>query len=194
MEKWFRLPTIAQPIIFLRNSASGRVSLYRHLSLRKIVSRNNFKQDYGVIQNAILNETTYFKTLGIGDDSKVPTFDIDSGQLRSNYLKLQQLVHPDRYGNKDEATESESLEDPELLMKILDARERLEEAIDEDEAKNIKNESEAKINEIITELSRAFKSNDLVQAKKLTVKLQYWYNIRDAAIGWEQGKPIDIHH
>ncbi|CAG8843625.1 28939_t:CDS:2, partial [Racocetra persica] len=83
---------------------------------------------------------------------------------------------------------------PELLMKVLDTRERLEEALDENEAKNIKDESEAKINEIITELSQAFKSNDLVQAKKLTVRLQYWHNIREAAIGWEQGKPIEIHH
>ncbi|RIB07503.1 Co-chaperone HscB, C-terminal oligomerization domain-containing protein, partial [Gigaspora rosea] len=162
---------------------------------------------------------------------KVPAFDIDLGQLRINYLKFQQRVHPDRYGNKNEAkyahaqqysslinkayqtlrdplsrakyilqlndisiSESESLEDPELLMKILDTRERLEEATDENEAKNIKDESEVRINEIITKLTQAFKSNDLVQAKVLTIRLQYWYNIREAAIEWEPGKPIEIHH
>lgn len=86
------------------------------------------------------------------------------------------------------------MEDPELLMKILDTRERLEEATDENEAKNIKDESEVRINEIITKLSQAFKSNDLVQAKALTIRLQYWYNIREAAIEWEPGKPIEIHH
>ncbi|CAG8826912.1 33209_t:CDS:2, partial [Racocetra persica] len=48
-----------------------------------------------LFKKAIPNETTYFETLGVGDDSKVPAFDIDLGQLRSNYLKLQQHAHPD---------------------------------------------------------------------------------------------------
>ncbi|CAG8793006.1 5378_t:CDS:2, partial [Gigaspora rosea] len=113
MEKWIRLPTIAQLLSF------GRVSSFRHLPLRKAASR-------GIILKAIPNVNTYFETLGVGNDSKVPAFDIDLGQLRINYLKFQQRVHPD--------SESESLEDPELLMKILDTRERLEEATDENEA------------------------------------------------------------
>ncbi|CAG8704172.1 4432_t:CDS:2, partial [Dentiscutata heterogama] len=74
------------------------------------------------------------------------------------------------------------------------ARERLEEATNENEAKSIKDESEVRINEIISKLSQAFKFNDLVRAKELTIRLQYWYNIREAAVGWEQGKPIEIHH
>ncbi|CAG8704161.1 4431_t:CDS:2 [Dentiscutata heterogama] len=92
MEKWIRLSTIAQ---LLRISSFSRVSSFRHLSIRKITSRNNYKQDYGIIQKAIPNDTTYFETLEVGDDSKVPAFDIDLGQLRSNYLKFQQRVHPD---------------------------------------------------------------------------------------------------
>ncbi|CAG8788550.1 7616_t:CDS:2, partial [Acaulospora morrowiae] len=94
-----------------------------------------------------------------------PTFDINPADLRRGFLRLQQRVHPDNYGAKDQQeytyaqqqsslinkayqvlkdplsraqymlqlngiaiTESESLEDPKLLMEILDTRERLEEA------------------------------------------------------------------
>lgn len=94
MEKWIRLPTIVQ---LFRVSSFGRVSSFRHLPLRKAASR-------GILLKTIPTVTTYFETLGVGNDSKVPAFDIDLGQLRSNYLKFQQRVHPDRYGNKNEAS------------------------------------------------------------------------------------------
>jgi len=91
-------------------------------------------------------------------------------------------------------TESESLEDSELLMEILDTRERLEEATSDNEVETIQKESEAKIERIIKKLSHAFKSTDFSRAKELTVKLQYWYNIRKAAVEWLPGKRIEIQH
>ncbi|CAG8786343.1 4198_t:CDS:2 [Acaulospora morrowiae] len=79
-------------------------------------------------------------------------------------------------------------------MEILDTRERLEEATSDEEAKIIQNESEARIERIIKKLSIAFKSKDLSRAKELTVKLQYWYNIRKAAVEWFPGKRAEIQH
>ncbi|CAG8645690.1 10681_t:CDS:2 [Funneliformis caledonium] len=192
------------------------------------------KEDCGVIQKVLPNDVTYFETLGIGiklDGRFLPTYNIDSGQLRKNFLLLQQLVHPDSYSTKDRKeynyaqqqsslinkayqvlrdpllrakymlqlnnvsiSESESLQDPELLMEILDVREQLEDITNENDVKTIKNESEEKIKNMITELSQAFKSNDFTTAKELTVKLQYWYNIRDAIINWQPGKRVEIYH
>lgn len=46
----------------------------------------------------------------------------------------------------------------------------------------------------MAELSQAFNSNDFHMAKELTVKLQYWYNIRNATIDWQPGKRVEIFH
>ncbi|CAG8616584.1 15174_t:CDS:2 [Acaulospora colombiana] len=189
-------------------------------------------KECGVIQKSLPIDVTYFEILRMHEDNYDPTpFDIDPAGLRRSFLRLQQLVHPDNYGIKDQQEytyaqqqsslinkayqvlkdpllraqymlqlngvpikESESMEDSELLMEILDTRERLEDATSDDEAKIIRNQSEAKIEEIIKNLSNAFKSNDLSEAKELTVKLQYWYNIRKAAIEWLPGKRVDIQH
>ncbi|CAI2189011.1 17562_t:CDS:2, partial [Funneliformis geosporum] len=116
------------------------------------------KEDCGVIQKVFPNDVTYFEILGIKIDGRFqPSYNIDSGQLRKNFLLLQQLVHPDSYSTKDRneynyaqqqsslinkayqvlrdpllrakymlqlnnvsISESESLQDPELLMEILD--------------------------------------------------------------------------
>ncbi|CAB4494879.1 unnamed protein product [Rhizophagus irregularis] len=193
------------------------------------------RKDCGVIQSVFPNDVTYFEILGAGNKINgqlQPTYDIDSGQLRRNFLLLQQRVHPDSYSTKEDRqeynyasqqsslinkayqvlrdplsrakymlqlnnisiSESESLQDQELLMEILDVREQLEEATNENNVKAIKNESEDKINNIIAELSQAFNSNDFYMAKELTVKLQYWYNIRNATIDWQPGKRVEIFH
>ncbi|CAG8499595.1 2852_t:CDS:2 [Ambispora leptoticha] len=91
-------------------------------------------------------------------------------------------------------TESESIEDPELLMQVMEARELLEEATCEEEVKNIREMNEERINEIIKEISQAFQNNDLDTAKALTIRLQYWHNIRNAAVDWVPGKRIEILH
>ncbi|GBC10673.1 hypothetical protein RclHR1_09810007 [Rhizophagus clarus] len=193
------------------------------------------RKDCGVIQNVFPNDVTYFEILGVGkkvNGQLQPTYDIDSDQLRKNFLLLQQRVHPDSYSTKEDRqeynyasqqsslinkayqvlrdplsrakymlklnnisiSESESLQDQELLMEILDVREQLEEATNENNVKVIKNESEDKINNILAELSQAFSSNDFCMAKESTVKLQYWYNIRNATIDWQPGKRIEIYH
>ncbi|RIA96340.1 hypothetical protein C1645_707999 [Glomus cerebriforme] len=193
------------------------------------------RKDCGVIQNVFPNDVTYFEILGVGkkiNEKLQPTYDIDSGQLRKNFLLLQQRVHPDSYSTKEDRqeynyasqqsslinkayqvlrdplsrakymlqlnnvsiSESESLQDQELLMEVLDVREQLEGATNENNVKAIKNESEGRINNISAKLSQAFNSNDFDKAKDLTVKLQYWYNIRNASSDWQPGKRVEIFH
>ena len=103
--------------------------------------------------------------------------------------------------------EAESVDDPELLMEVLEAREQLEDASNEDEAKVVQDGSEgkkkskneislayidlfiffsnlncaARMNSLVEDISKAFKNKDYPLAKKLTIQLRYWNNIRNAA-------------
>ncbi|CAG8495034.1 4387_t:CDS:2 [Paraglomus brasilianum] len=178
------------------------------------------RADCGAIQ-AFPGDVTYFELMGIGEDDGTrnqPTYDIDMGELRRNFLTLQQRVHPDGYSQKDQKEyayaqqqssminkayqtlrdpierslymlelnnvtidEAESVDDPELLMEVLEAREQLEGASNEDEAKVVQDGSEARMNSLVEDISKAFKNKDYPLAKKLTIQLRYWNNIRNAA-------------
>ncbi|RUS18760.1 Co-chaperone HscB, C-terminal oligomerization domain-containing protein [Endogone sp. FLAS-F59071] len=90
--------------------------------------------------------------------------------------------------------EAESLEDPELLMEVLEAREELEEVASEEEVEGLKKRNDARIDETVTALSRAFADDNMDEAKTLAVRLQYWENIRYATVEWAPGKRIELAH
>ncbi|KAK7725063.1 molecular chaperone [Botryosphaeria dothidea] len=86
------------------------------------------------------------------------------------------------------------VEDPELLMEVLEARERIEEAESEEELLAMKEENEKKIEESVGVLDRAFKEDDVETAKEEAVRLRYWVNIKDSLDAWEPGKPVVLQH
>ncbi|OJD30925.1 fe-s protein assembly co-chaperone [Diplodia corticola] len=86
------------------------------------------------------------------------------------------------------------VEDPELLMEVLEAREAIEEAENEEEVVAMKEGNEARINESVAILDRAFKDDDIETAKSEAVKLRYWVNIKDSLDAWEPGKPVVLQH
>ncbi|KAF9978730.1 hypothetical protein BGZ73_000740 [Actinomortierella ambigua] len=90
--------------------------------------------------------------------------------------------------------EAESLENPELLMEVMEARELLEEAETEAEVDQLKCQNEARIQETTKGLSKAFKEDDLATAKKLVIQLQYWIRIQNVIREWAAGKPIVADH
>ncbi|KAL1924822.1 uncharacterized protein VTP21DRAFT_4476 [Calcarisporiella thermophila] len=90
--------------------------------------------------------------------------------------------------------ESESLEDPELLMEVLETREQLEEAQAEEEVEIIATENQKRMEETINGLSDAFRNKDFKRAKQLAIELQYWVNIERAIKEWAPGKRIELHH
>jgi molecular chaperone HscB len=51
-----------------------------------------------------------------------------------------------------------------------------------------------KIEHTASQLTQAFNSKDLEEAKSLAVQLQYWDNIRRAIVDWVPGKRIEIQH
>lgn len=86
------------------------------------------------------------------------------------------------------------VEDPELLMEVLEARERIEEAQEEGELVEMRVENEARIEESVKILDRCFAEDDVEGAKAETVKLRYWVNIAESIGNWEKGKPVVLEH
>ncbi|CDH53775.1 iron-sulfur cluster co-chaperone proteinmitochondrial [Lichtheimia corymbifera JMRC:FSU:9682] len=83
-----------------------------------------------------------------------------------------------------EVGESDSLEDPALLMEVMEIREELDEATTEEEVAQVKETNDEKYQETVQRLSEAFSGNDLDAAKKFMIQLQYWESIRRAILEW----------
>ncbi|TPX63557.1 hypothetical protein SpCBS45565_g06527 [Spizellomyces sp. 'palustris'] len=179
------------------------------------------------------DEATYYDVLlpELAPSEAKFAFDVDERLLRNKFLKLQQVVHPDGYGQKSQTEklcaeqqssfinkayqvlrdplqrakyllelngvsieEGESMNDPALLMEVLDARERLEEAHAQSDIEEIRRENEKRMKETIDQLLQAFRDRDLDAAKRFAIQLQYWVNIKKAAQEWIPGKRIEIQH
>lgn len=74
-----------------------------------------------------------------------------------------------------------TIEDPALLMEVLEMREALEEAGTADEVAVIAAEAEAGIQDCLAALSSAFAENDLDAAGSLTVRLKYLGRLAEEA-------------
>ncbi|CAO3613661.1 unnamed protein product [Cunninghamella blakesleeana] len=72
-----------------------------HLASRAAVSCENV--DCGAIQPTV-PELNFYELLkaGTGENKITPTFDIELGPLKRQFLKLQQVAHPDSYSNATE--------------------------------------------------------------------------------------------
>ncbi|KAI1799719.1 Co-chaperone Hsc20 [Daldinia bambusicola] len=90
--------------------------------------------------------------------------------------------------------ETARVEDPELLMLVLETREMIEEASSEEDLKPIAEENEGRIRESEDRLARAFAEDDREGARREVTRLRYWVNIRDAVRDWEEGKPVVLQH
>ncbi|EKM61045.1 uncharacterized protein PHACADRAFT_51528, partial [Phanerochaete carnosa HHB-10118-sp] len=80
--------------------------------------------------------------------------------------------------------ESESLNDPELIMEVMEAREELESAESREDVERIREENQEKIDELVPELSAAVIVKDWGTVKNATVKLKYLQGIGAAAEAW----------
>ncbi|KAI0597968.1 Co-chaperone Hsc20 [Biscogniauxia sp. FL1348] len=92
------------------------------------------------------------------------------------------------------ADEAAKVEDPELLMLVLETREAIEEAREEEELEPIREENERRVRESEEVLERAFAEDDLERAAREVVRLRYWINIRESIRNWERGKPVVLEH
>ncbi|KAI1762939.1 Co-chaperone Hsc20 [Hypoxylon sp. FL1150] len=90
--------------------------------------------------------------------------------------------------------ETARVEDPELLMLVLETREAIEEAREEEELEPLRRENEVRIGESEDRLAKAFARDDLAEARHEVTRLRYWVNIRESIHNWERGKPIVLQH
>ncbi|KAJ4992024.1 Fe-S protein assembly co-chaperone HscB [Stagonosporopsis vannaccii] len=112
--------------------------------------------------------------------------------LQSPLLRAQYLLSQRGIETADD--ETAKVDDPELLMEVLEAREQIEDAESEEDLVGMKDENEIRIQESIKALEGAFAADDVEMAKSETVKLRYWMNISESIANWEKGKPIVLEH
>ncbi|KAF2997771.1 hypothetical protein E8E14_001239 [Neopestalotiopsis sp. 37M] len=112
----------------------------------------------------------------------------------SNPLLRAQYLLSLNYGLDVAADETAKVDDPELLLEVLEAREQIEDAADESELEPLKAANAVREEESVAELERAFAAGDLEAAVRECVKLRYWVNIRESIDNWEQGKPVVLEH
>ncbi|CAH0049911.1 unnamed protein product [Clonostachys solani] len=86
------------------------------------------------------------------------------------------------------------VEEPSLLMLVLEAREEIEDAESEDDLVAPREANDARVAASEDALDIAFANDDIDAAKREAVRLRYWVNIRDTLHHWEQGKPVVLQH
>lgn len=84
--------------------------------------------------------------------------------------------------------------DNELLMEVLETREEMEEAEEEGDLDGLKARNEERIVKSEDVVGKALESGDMETARRETVRLRYWVNVRDSLHAWEKGKPVVMVH
>jgi molecular chaperone HscB len=90
--------------------------------------------------------------------------------------------------------ETLKVEEPELLMLVLEAREEIEDAEKEEDLDEPRAANDARIAESEQVLEYAFRHDDIEAAKHEAVRLRYWVNIKESLDNWESGKPVVLQH
>jgi molecular chaperone HscB len=122
-----------------------------------------------------------------------------SARINEAYKTLQNPLLRAQYllslrGIEVAEDETAKVEDPELLMEVLEAREQIEEAQSEEELVEMTNSNDGRIRGSEEVLEQAFKEDNIERAKSEAVKLRYWINIKESIDNWERGKPVVLQH
>ncbi|KAI4953526.1 hypothetical protein J4E91_002373 [Alternaria rosae] len=122
-----------------------------------------------------------------------------SSRINEAYKTLQNPLLRAQYllslrGIEVAEDETAKVDDPVLLMEVLDARESIEEAESEEDLVAMRERNEERIAESTELIDKAFKRDDLEAAKSEAVKLRYWVNIKESIENWEKGVPVVLQH
>jgi molecular chaperone HscB len=116
---------------------------------------------------------------------------LSSPLLRAQYLLSLRGDH----SHSDDATQlGDGKGDQELLLEVLELRERIEDAETEAEVEGMRAENEERLAESVKALEEAFARDDLEAARREAVRLRYWVNVGDTLREWERGKPALLQH
>lgn len=86
------------------------------------------------------------------------------------------------------------VEEPDLLMLVLEAREEIEDAEEESDLEEPRRLNDERIAQGEKALDDAFAKDDIEAAKREAVRMRYWVNIKDSLDNWEKGKPVVLVH
>lgn len=112
--------------------------------------------------------------------------------LSSPLLRAQYLLS--LRGIEVAEDETAKVDDPNLLMEVLETRELIEEAESENDLVKLRSENDGRVERSVKILEKAFQEDDVEVAKTEAVKLRYWVNIRESLDAWEKGKPVVLVH
>lgn len=79
-------------------------------------------------------------------------------------------------------------------MEVLETREEIEEAGEERDLDGLKVRNEERIAKCEGVVGEALEAGDVETARRETVRLRYWVNVRDSLHAWEKGKPVVMVH
>jgi molecular chaperone HscB len=122
-----------------------------------------------------------------------------SARINEAYKTLQNPLLRAQYllslrGIDVSTDETAKVEDPELLMEVLEAREEIEDVEEEGGLDELRRRNEERIQRSEAVLEEAFTGEDVARAREETVRLRYWVNIKESLDGWEKGKPVVLAH
>lgn len=112
--------------------------------------------------------------------------------LQSPLLRAQYLLS--LQGIETAEDETAKVEDPELLMEVMEARETIENAEEEEELEGVRVENEERIRVTEERMGDRFEQGDWEGARELVVRLRYWVNVRESIEGWEKGLGGGVNH
>ncbi|KAJ2846663.1 molecular chaperone [Coemansia brasiliensis] len=90
--------------------------------------------------------------------------------------------------------EEDQVSNPELLMEVMEMREQIEAATNDEQIASLQKHNEAEIAAVIRELSQAFASGNLDSAQRGANRLQYLRRAAQAIHAWEPGKRVVVPH
>lgn len=112
--------------------------------------------------------------------------------LSTPLLRAQYLLH--LHGIDVAEDETAKVDDPELLMEVLEAREAIEAAEQEEDLDGLRVGNEERVRQSEEAVGRLCEKAQWEEAREEAVKLRYWINIREALHAWEKGKPVVLVH
>ncbi|PKS06537.1 hypothetical protein jhhlp_007285 [Lomentospora prolificans] len=90
--------------------------------------------------------------------------------------------------------EAAKVADMELLAKVMEAREEIEEAHSEEDLEDPRRVNDERILASEKVLEQAFAADDMEAAKSEAIRLRYWVNIKQCLDDWEPGKRVELQH
>ncbi|ODV88108.1 hypothetical protein CANARDRAFT_26264 [[Candida] arabinofermentans NRRL YB-2248] len=164
------------------------------------VSSRDLKKEFKMLQgryhpdlkssinnNVVFNDIDDFTSVEINAAYKT----LSDPLTRSQYI-LKQNAGIDL--NDDSVNKKFQFKDQSLLMDILDIHEDLENIQTEEDLEKMNTVNDERIYSCLERLKTLYENESYEDAALETVKMKYWYNIRNALKEWEQGKPVNLTH